>query len=125
MTMQEQLRALIERNHTRLLDQLATVTRLLAAREQGGTLEPGPIVQAQSITHQLKGAAGTIGFGAISAAADALDESLTMLLAHGMSIAADQLERPLALLAVLQHVAKETTPENSILYDADLPLLAR
>jgi hypothetical protein len=31
----------------------------------------------------------------------------------------------LALLAVLQHVAEETTPENSILYDADLPLLAR
>jgi hypothetical protein len=56
MTMREQLRALIERNHTTLLHQLATVTRLLAAREQGGTLEPGPIVRAQSITHQLKGA---------------------------------------------------------------------
>ncbi|HLO22082.1 MAG TPA: Hpt domain-containing protein [Methyloceanibacter sp.] len=125
MTMREQLRALIERNHTRLLDQLATVTRLLAAREQGGTLEPGPIVRAQNITHQLKGAAGTIGFGAISAAAAALDESLTMLLAHGRSIAADQLERPLALLAVLQQVAKETTPENSILYDADVPVLVR
>jgi hypothetical protein len=31
----------------------------------------------------------------------------------------------LALLAVLQQVAKETTPENSILYDADLPVLVR
>jgi len=124
MTMQEQLRALIERNHTKLLDQLATVTRLLAEREQEGPLEPGPIVAAQSITHQLKGAAGTIGFGMIGAAAAALDESLTTLLARGKSIAADQLERPLALLAALQHVAEETTPENSILYDADLPRLA-
>ncbi len=124
MTMQEQLRALIERNHTKLLDQLATVTRLLAEREQEGPLEPGPIVAAQSITHQLKGAAGTIGFGTIGAAAAALDESLTTLLARGKSIAADQLERPLALLAALQHVAEETTPENSILYDADLPRLA-
>jgi HPt (histidine-containing phosphotransfer) domain-containing protein len=125
MTTQEQLRALIERNHAKLLDQLATVKRLLAEREQGGTLDLGPIVAAQSLTHQLKGAAGTIGFGTLGAAASALDESLAMVLAHGKSIAAEQLERPLALLAVLQHVAEETTPENSILYDADLAQLAR
>lgn len=125
MTMQEQLRTLIERNHAKLLDQLATVTRLLGGSDGGGTtLDAGRIVHAQSITHQLKGAAGTIGFGSIGAAAAALDDSLTMVLAQGRSIAADQLERPLALLAALQHVAEETGPENSILYNADLPGLA-
>jgi HPt (histidine-containing phosphotransfer) domain-containing protein len=125
MTMRDKLRALIERNHTKLLDQLATVKRLLAEGDQSGTLDPDPIVEAQSLTHQLKGAAGTIGFGRLSAAASALDESLTTLLAHGRSIAIDQLERPLILLAALQHVAEETTPQNSILYHADLPRLAR
>lgn len=124
MTMQEQLRTLIERNHAKLLDQLATVTRLLRGGDGGGTLDAGRIVHAQSITHQLKGAAGTIGFGSIGAAAAALDDSLTMVLAQGRSIAADQLERPLALLAALQHVAEKTGPENSILYNADLPGLA-
>jgi HPt (histidine-containing phosphotransfer) domain-containing protein len=124
MTMQEQLRTLIERNHAKLLDQLAAVTQLLAERDGGRTLDAGPIVRAQSITHQLKGAAGTIGFGSIGAAAAALDDSLTMVLAQGKSIAADQLERPLALLAALQHVAEETGPENSILYNVDLPRLA-
>jgi hypothetical protein len=37
MSIEEELRTLIERNYVKLLDQLATVTRLLDARDQGGT----------------------------------------------------------------------------------------
>ena len=124
MSIEEQLRTLIERNYVKLLDQLATVTRLLDERDQGGTLGPGAIIEAQGLTHQMKGAAGTIGFGAMGAAAAALDESLRMLLARGRSIPADQLKRPLALLAALQRAAEETAPEKSSLYEADLSQFA-
>jgi len=76
------------------------------ARDQGGSLGHGPIIEAQGLTHQMKGAAGTIGFGAMGAGA-ALDESLSTLLARGRSIPADQLKRPLALLSALQRAAGE------------------
>ena len=115
---------MIERHYLKLLDQLATVTRLLDARDQGGSLGHGSIIEAQGLTHQMKGAAGTIGFGAMGAAA-ALDESLRMLLTRDRSIPADQLKRPLALLSALQRAAGETAPENSTLYRADLSQFAR
>ena len=123
MSIEEELRTLIERNYIKLLDQLATVTRLLDARDQGGSLGHGSIIEAQGLTHQMKGAAGTIGFGAMGAAA-ALDESLRMLLTRDRSIPADQLKRPLALLSALQRAAGETAPENSTLYKADLSQFA-
>jgi len=124
MSIEEELRTLIERNYVKLLDQLASLTRLLDARDQGGGLGHGPIIEAQGLTHQMKGAAGTIGFGAMGAAAAALDESLRMLAAQGSSIPADQLKRPLALLGALQRAAEETAPENSSLYEADLSQFA-
>ena len=37
MSIEEELRILIERNYAKLLDQLATVTRLLDARDQEGS----------------------------------------------------------------------------------------
>ena len=86
MSIEEELRTLIERNYVKLLDQLATLTRLLDARDQGGSLGHGSIIEAQGLTHQMKGAAGTIGFGALGAAAAALDESLRMLLTRDRSI---------------------------------------
>ena len=61
MSIEEELRTLIERNYVKLLDQLATLTRLLDARGQGGSLGHGSIIEAQGLTHQMKGAAGTIG----------------------------------------------------------------
>ncbi len=63
MTLQEQLRALVGRNHARLLDQVATLTELLAERDQSEKLRRAPIVEAQCLTHQMRGAAGSIGTG--------------------------------------------------------------
>jgi HPt (histidine-containing phosphotransfer) domain-containing protein len=125
MTLHEQLRALIERNHTRLLDQVATLTRLLVERDQGSKLGRAPIVEAQRLTHQMRGAAGSIGFGEIGTAAAALDESLKALRKGGRAISARQLGSALALLAALQRVAGESNPERSALYHADLSLFGR
>jgi HPt (histidine-containing phosphotransfer) domain-containing protein len=125
MTLQEQLRALIERNHTKLLDQVATLTQLLAECDRSGKLGQAPIVEAQRLTHQMRGAAGSIGFGKISAAAAELDESLKTLREGDGEIPADQLGASLALLAALQHVASESYPEASPLYHADPSQLCR
>jgi HPt (histidine-containing phosphotransfer) domain-containing protein len=125
MTLQEQLRALIERNHTKLLDQVATLTQLLAERDRSGKIGRAPIVEAQRLTHQMRGAAGSIGFGQIGAAAAELDENLKMLRKGGGEIPADQLGSSLALLATLQRVASESNPEASALYHADPSQLRR
>ena len=123
MTLQEQLRALIERNHSRLLDQIAILTGLLAERDPEGMLGPAPIIEAQHLTHQLRGAAGSIGFSEIGAAAAALDESLKTLREEGRAFPADQLEPSLTFLAALRRLAGETAPEASALYHADLAAL--
>jgi HPt (histidine-containing phosphotransfer) domain-containing protein len=125
MTLQEQLRLLIERNHTKLLDQVATLTQLLAERDQSGKLGRAAIIEAQRLTHQMRGAAGSIGFGKIGAAAAELDESLKTLRKGGGRIPANQLGSPLALLATLQRVAGESNPEASALYHADPSQLCR
>ena len=125
MTMEEQFRELVHRNHAKLLDQMATVGRLLGQTDEGGALSPALITEAESITHQMKGAAGSIGFSDLGNAAAALDETLKDLMKQSGAIAEDQLQPSLALFAVLQRIAGETTPESSTLYNADLSQLAR
>lgn len=125
MTMQEQLRALIQTNHPKLLEQIATVDRLLTRTDAGGALSQALIIEAEGITHQVKGAAGSIGFPDMGAAAATLDENLKGLRKQGGAISRDQLQPSLQLLAALQRIAGATTPEMSALYNADLSQLAR
>ncbi len=120
MTVQEELRALIERNYLKLCEQLDAVTRLLVERVPASALDPASIAAAQGLTHQLRGAAGTIGFGQLSAAAAELDESLSRLLSDESPVPADRFERCLGLLVALRRIAEQTTPAMSALYGADL-----
>ncbi len=78
MTIDEQLRALVLRHHANLHEQIATVTRLLETRDAQGNATPCA-AEAQGITHQLKGTAGSMGFPNVSVAAGALDDSLKIL----------------------------------------------
>lgn len=125
MTTQEQLRALIERHHANFLEQIAMVGQLLAARDPNAHLPRPRIIEAQSITHQLKGTAGSMGFAEVGAAAAALDERLKGLKSAPEPVSAVQLEPTLDCLAALEHIAEETRPEMSTLYDVDLSQLAR
>jgi HPt (histidine-containing phosphotransfer) domain-containing protein len=125
MTLQDQLRVLIERNHTKLLEQVASVAQLLAERDREGNLEPAPLVEAQRLTHQMRGAAGSIGFGEIGAAAAALDENLKVLCKGSGAVPGNHLQPSLVLLAALRTVAGRTKPETSTLYNADLSRFAR
>ncbi len=121
MTVQEELRALIERNYLKLCEQLEAVTRLLVERDPEAPFDQALIAAAQSLTHQLRGSAGTIGFSRLSAAAAELDESLSRLMFDQSPVAADRLEGCLGLLIALRSIAAQTTPDMSALYRADLP----
>ncbi len=122
MTMQEQLRALVKRHLDHLVEQLATVTELLTPT--GDTLPVTKAAEAEAITHQIKGTAGSMGFDEIGAIASALDESLKTLKNAGAPIPLADLQPALAQLASLRRITEETTPAMSKLYNADLSKLA-
>jgi HPt (histidine-containing phosphotransfer) domain-containing protein len=122
MTMQEQLRALVERHLVHLIEQLAAVTELLTPA--GDTLPVTNAAEAQAITHQLKGTAGSMGFPEIGAIASALDDSLKILKAADAPIPLADLQPALDQLASLQRISEATTPVMSKLYNADLSKLA-
>lgn len=124
MNIQEQLRGLVERHHANFGEQIAVVARLLgqSGRENVACAR---IAEAQAITHQMKGTAGSMGFPEVGAAAAALDESLKLLKVLPGPVTAGQRTRALELLASLQGIAARTTPEMSTLYNADLSKLSR
>jgi chemotaxis protein histidine kinase CheA len=122
MNVQEQLRALVERHLVTLAEQLATVARLLTT--SGATLPVAQVVEAQAITHQLKGCSGSMGFADIGALASELDENLKRLKKNSEAIPAAELASTLKLLSALRHMADNTTPAMSKLYNADVAKLS-
>ena len=124
MTMQEQLRTLIERHLANLAEQLATVTGLLTPQDATGTVPVAQVVEAEGIMHQLKGTAGSMGFPDVSAAARELDDTLKVLMKRTEPVGAAELKPALEHLSALQHTAKASTPAVSALYNADLSKLA-
>jgi HPt (histidine-containing phosphotransfer) domain-containing protein len=126
MNMQAQLRTLVERHHANFAEQLETVARLLQpADEDSGAVPQARVVEAQAITHQMKGTAGSMGFAQVGAAATALDDSLKLLKRIPDPIQPAQRQASIDLLATLQSVTARTTPETSTLYNADLSQLNR
>jgi HPt (histidine-containing phosphotransfer) domain-containing protein len=125
MTMQEQLRALVERHLVNLVEQLATVTESLTPEGDRGALRLAQVVEAQAVTHQLKGTAASMGFPDIGATAGALEENLKILEKMPEPLSAEQLQPALELLATLRRIAESTTPAMSTLYNADLSKLTR
>jgi hypothetical protein len=71
----------------------------------------------------MRGTAGSLGFPDIAAAAAALDDDLKRLVEQGC-VSAAQLRVSKALFIQLRQIASQVTPQGSILYDADLSMLA-
>ena len=109
--MQDKLRALVKRHCVTLAEQVATIGRLLDEAPCDGTVNP--IARAQSITHQIKGTAGSMGF--VSSAAAVLDDNLK-LLAHEPTASAEQMRLIRELFARLKGMSDEAKPETSSLY---------
>jgi HPt (histidine-containing phosphotransfer) domain-containing protein len=123
MTVQEQLRALIERHLVHLGEQLATVTELLTPQDETATLPVAQVIEAEGIMHQVKGTAGSMGFAEIGATARALDESLKVIMKRPEPIPAAELVPALEHLGALQRMADGATPAMSALYNVDLSKL--
>ena len=124
MTLQEQMRDLLNRHCAYLLDQVETVGQLLSQCCDVGTQSPTPIAKAQNITHQIIGTTGSMGFPDVAAAASALDDNLKLLAAEQHGVSQSQLQVSKQLFERLQKIASQATPERSRLYDADLSRLA-
>lgn len=125
MTIEDRLRTLIRMHHANFALQLVAVDQLLSCLDQDGCLDSRHIAEAQHLTHQMKGAAGSMGFADVGAVVSELDESLTALKAIEGPLSAAQIRRSRELLAQLQCIAAETTPEMSSLYNANLSKLAQ
>jgi HPt (histidine-containing phosphotransfer) domain-containing protein len=121
MTVQEQLRALVERHLSHLGEDLATIGALLTPK--GDTLPVAQVSEAEAITHQLKGTSGSMGLPDISGAASALDETLKLLCKAPAPIPAVELQAAQEQLATLRRIAEGTTPAMSTLYNADVSKL--
>jgi HPt (histidine-containing phosphotransfer) domain-containing protein len=120
----EQLREILKRGCASLRDQVETVGRLLPQIATSADDAAVTIAEAQAITHQIKGTSGTIGFKDLAAAAAALDDSLKQLGERPMRVDQNQLQISNQLFTRLQTIARETTCENSALYDVDVSTLA-
>jgi HPt (histidine-containing phosphotransfer) domain-containing protein len=125
MTMQEQLRALVHRHHANFAEQISALHQLLAHCDRNGLVAGAQVIQAQVITHQMKGTAGSMGFVNVGIAAAALDTSLKNLKTVAGPISTAQLQGSLDLLDDLRRNAQATTPEMSTLYNVDLSQLAK
>jgi HPt (histidine-containing phosphotransfer) domain-containing protein len=125
MTVQQQMRDLLKRHCTNLLDQVEMVGQLLSQCCNVGTQSPTPIAKAQNITHQIIGTTGSMGFPDVAAAASALDDNLKLLAAKQQGASQSELQVSKQLFERLQKIASQATPEGSRLYDADLSRLAK
>ena len=112
-SMQDQLRALVKRHCVTLAEQVATIGQLLNEAPCDGKVNG--IARAQSITHQIKGTAGSMGFAAVGSAAAVLDDKLK-LLAHEPTASAEQMRVIRELFARLKGMSDQTKPEASSLY---------
>jgi len=119
-TMQDQLRALVREHHGNLLKQIDRLGQLLSSISVPDAGCAEAIAEAKALTHQIKGAGGSIGFQDVSCAATILDDDLKGLVDLGAQVTSDQIQRSLALFGDLQRTAQGTTPESSTLYSADL-----
>src|ERR1700737_1706066 len=102
MTLQEQMRDLLNRHCAYLLDQVETVGQLLSQCCDVGTQSPTPIAKAQNITHQTIGTTGSLGFPDVAPAASALDDNLKLLAAEQHGVSQSQLQVSKQLFERLQ-----------------------
>ncbi|WP_141700781.1 hypothetical protein [Methyloceanibacter superfactus] len=118
--MQDQLRTLVRTHHVSLLAQIDKLGQMIAGLDAADPACAEAVAETEGLCHQIKGAGGSIGFADISHAATILDDQLKSLVALGGTVTAGHIEPAIALFDDLQRIARDTTPESSTLYNADL-----
>ena len=109
-----QIRELVRTHHRSLLNQVDRLGEMLVAPEAHCV---GAITEAEFLAHQIKGAAGSLGFGSVNAAATRTDKQLKSFKVQGRDATADEMKRVRASFKDLRRAAQATTPEPSSLWN--------
>lgn len=81
------------------------------------------IRNALEVVHQIKGTSGSMGYPALSAAAERLEGCLKGLAPRAGQISEGEFQSVMTCLRALEQQAQSTTPEASPLYNVDLSCL--
>jgi HPt (histidine-containing phosphotransfer) domain-containing protein len=116
---QGQLRALLVSHCSQLDGQIGAVGDLL---DEGlSAKSTSAIDNALSLTRQIKGDSGSLGYPELAAAAASLGENLRRLADNSQPISEAIIRESQSLFAQLKAAATASTPERSTLYDAAIP----
>jgi HPt (histidine-containing phosphotransfer) domain-containing protein len=115
---QDKLNDLIERHCETIKRTVQTIGDMLSAIAGGADDPLGVVTEAEALVHQLKGGAGTAGFGEISRTATALDDQLKLLCRGSANEVSSHLVKAMELFQALDAAAREATPSTSVLYKA-------
>lgn len=124
MTVQEQLRDLLLRHCATIRNQVAEIGLQLEQISEPHTDQLASIKSILGIAHQIRGTSGSMGFQDVSALAAALEGSLRGLEVGPSPLADERLQPAFELLQRLRDLARDTTPDMSPLYHADVSRLA-
>jgi CheY-like chemotaxis protein len=116
---QDQLRALLKTHCAALNEQIGTVGDLL---DEGFNSKDGKVFDnALSLTRQIKGDSGSLGYPELAAAATCLGDNLRRLADESLPVSETIVRESRDLFSQLKAAATASTPERSTLYDAAIP----
>ena len=123
MTIQEQLRTLLTRHCASINADVDMIARSLSEVLNPNANQAASIRNALEVVHQIKGTSGSMGYPALSAAAERLEGCLKGLEPQAGQISEGEFQSVMTCLRALEQQAQRTTPEVSPLYNVDLSCL--
>lgn len=117
VNVREQIRALLARHCTGLLEDVEAIAAVVSASRAEVENEKAALTHAIELTHGIKSASGSLGFHDVSARAAQLEICLKALAAQRGETT--QMEQALAEFSALQMLARTLTPQMSTLYDVE------
>jgi HPt (histidine-containing phosphotransfer) domain-containing protein len=103
VTIQEQLRVLLTRHCATISTHVDMIRRSLSEVLNSNANQAASIRNALEVVHQIKGTSGSMGYPALSAAAERLEQCLKGLEPRAGQISAAQVQAALDLLGALEH----------------------
>ncbi len=126
MTVQDKLRSLIKVHCVTIKDSVSELEAGLASLHEPSDRQSEFIIEdARSLTHQLKGSSGSIGFGNVSNAAAILDDYLKTISGPDRRLNTSELQRIFHMLDTLRRETESISPERSSLYHAQFGVSPR
>jgi HPt (histidine-containing phosphotransfer) domain-containing protein len=117
VTIQEQLRVLLTRHCASISADVDIIARSLSEVLNPNANQAASIKNALEVVHQIKGTSGSMGYPALSAAAERLEGCLKGLEPQAGRISEGDLQPVMTYLRALEQQGQSTTPEASPLYN--------